>query len=229
MAGIFSRLTKTLSANLNEIIDKIEDPERMIRQTIREVEANIARAKEAVVDATAYEKQIQRDLAHHRNQISRLHQEAEQAVVKGDEALAAGLLTQKKEHEQKAQNYEIGLIEAQETTRDLTARVASLENLLAETRVKRSRVMARKRSAEARHHISETTRVLKRGTEEADFFERLEDQVEDIEARAEALASIDEAQPDADSDMDRISVESDIKKEIEEMRKKLLSGEDGGK
>ena len=51
MSNVFKRISDVLTANINDLIDRVEDPERMIKQIIREMEANISQAKERVVDA----------------------------------------------------------------------------------------------------------------------------------------------------------------------------------
>ena len=68
MPNIFKRISDVLAANLNELIDRVEDPERMVKQIIREMEDNIRIAEEGVIDAIASEKQLQKDLEHHRQQ-----------------------------------------------------------------------------------------------------------------------------------------------------------------
>ena len=62
MANLFKRISDVISANLNDLIDRVEDPERMIKQIIREMEENISKAKEGVIEAIASEKQLQKDL-----------------------------------------------------------------------------------------------------------------------------------------------------------------------
>ncbi len=62
MTNIFKRINDVLSANINDLIDRVEDPERMVKQIIREMEDNILRAREGVVDAIASEKKLQKEL-----------------------------------------------------------------------------------------------------------------------------------------------------------------------
>ena len=55
MANIFQRINDVITANISDLIDRVEDPEKMIKQIIREMEENIGRAKEGVVDAIAHQ------------------------------------------------------------------------------------------------------------------------------------------------------------------------------
>jgi phage shock protein A len=68
MANLFKRISDLISANINDLIDRVEDPERMIKQIIREMEESITMAKEGVIQAIASEKQLQKELEHHRHQ-----------------------------------------------------------------------------------------------------------------------------------------------------------------
>ena len=100
MPNIFKRISDILAANLNDLIDRVEDPERMVKQIIREMEDNIRIAEESVIDAIASEKQLQKDLEHHRQQAATWRQRAEEALRADQEDLARAALTRKKEHDQ---------------------------------------------------------------------------------------------------------------------------------
>ncbi len=99
MASIFKRISDVISANLNDLIDRVEDPERMIKQIIREMEENISKAKEGVIEAIASEKQLQKDLEQHRRQSSEWQKKAEEALQVDKEELARAALIRKKEHD----------------------------------------------------------------------------------------------------------------------------------
>ena len=97
MPNIFKRISDILAANLNDLIDRVEDPERMVKQIIREMEDNIHIAEEGVIDAMASEKQLQKDLEQHRHQAATWRQRAEEALRADQEDLARAALTRKKE------------------------------------------------------------------------------------------------------------------------------------
>ncbi|MGH9895421.1 MAG: PspA/IM30 family protein, partial [bacterium] len=62
MVSIFKRINDVISANLNDLVDRVEDPERMVKQIIREMEDNIRISKEGVIEAIASEKRLEREL-----------------------------------------------------------------------------------------------------------------------------------------------------------------------
>ena len=96
MPNIFKRISDVLAANLNDLIDRVEDPERMVKQIIREMEDNIRIAEEGVIDALASEKQLQKDLEQHRHQAATWRQRAEEALRADQEDLARAALTRKR-------------------------------------------------------------------------------------------------------------------------------------
>ena len=65
MPSLFKRINDVINANINDLIDRVEDPERMIKQIIREMQENIRVAKDGVINALASEKQLLKDLEHH--------------------------------------------------------------------------------------------------------------------------------------------------------------------
>ena len=99
MPSIFKRINDVITANINELIDRVEDPERMIKQIIREMEDNIRKAKEGVIEAIASEKQLQKDLENHRRQSAEWLKRAEDALQENKEDLARAALARKKEHQ----------------------------------------------------------------------------------------------------------------------------------
>jgi len=151
MPNIFKRISDVLAANLNDLIDRVEDPERMAKQIIREMEENIRIAEEGVIDAIASEKQLHQDLEHHRQQSATWRQRAEEALRTDQEDLARAALTRKKEHDQIITPLESAWEAAQHTSAQLKAQLHALEAKLEEARRKRSTLVARQRAVEARN------------------------------------------------------------------------------
>ena len=81
MANLFKRISDVIAANLNDLVDRVEDPERMIKQLIREMEENIASAREGVIDAVASEKQLAKELEHQRRQAEDWQQRARRGWI----------------------------------------------------------------------------------------------------------------------------------------------------
>ena len=75
MVSIFKRINDVIPANINDLVDRVEDPERMVKQIIREMEDNIRISKEGVIEAIASEKRLERELELNDEPSDVLHQE----------------------------------------------------------------------------------------------------------------------------------------------------------
>ncbi len=127
MANIFKRVHDIVNANINELLDRIEDPERMIKQVIREMEDNITHRKEGVVDAIASEKQLLQELKHHRSQSEEWLQKAQLALEAEKEDLARAALARKKEIDNIIKDLEPAWEKAKETSEHLKKQLHQLE------------------------------------------------------------------------------------------------------
>ncbi|MDM8551899.1 PspA/IM30 family protein [Desulfobacterales bacterium HSG2] len=221
MANLFIRITDVISANINEMIDRVEDPERMIKKIILEMEDNIRRAEDGVIDAIASEKQLAHELEHHRRHSEKWREKAEIALTAGNEELARAALMRKKEHDKIVQDMEGAWEAAADTSKKLKAQLRQLESKLGEARRKRSALIARKRTAEATQQMHRTEKHFKRGLDAKDKFIRMEDRVSEIEARTEAIAELYDESSDLEREIDKLAVNTEVDKELAELRKKV--------
>lgn len=221
MTNIFVRITDIISANINDMIDRVEDPERMIKQIIREMEENIRRAKDGVIDAIASEKQLAKELEFHQKQAREWGLKAEGALKADKEDLARKALARRKEHDKIAKNMEAAHDAARKTSENLKSQLRALENRLDEAKRKQSTLKARQRAAQARQDMGKTINLFQRGLDAQDKFTRMEDRVLEIEARSEAIAELDDEKSDLEKEFDKLEIETDVEIELEELKKKM--------
>ena len=98
--GIFKRISDIISANLNDLTEGFENPERMLRQAVREMEETIAEVTNQTAKAMANETTLARELERNRAQRQQWQGRAEKAVEEGDDELARKAIIRKNEHEQ---------------------------------------------------------------------------------------------------------------------------------
>jgi len=221
MANFFMRITDVISANINEMVDRVEDPERMIKQIIREMEENIRRAREGVLDALTSEKQLAKELKHHRQESLDWGARAEKAMRSGKDELTRKALTRKKEHDRIIKDLARTWESARKTSENLKSQLRKLENKLKETRRKRSTLAARQRVAVARQHMSSTVHCFEKGLNTQDRFIRMEERVEEMEARTDAIMELDDDQTELEKEFDELEIETDVDAEFEELKKKI--------
>jgi phage shock protein A len=221
MPSIFKRLSDVVTANINDLIDRVEDPERMIKQIIREMEDNIRRAKDGVVEAIASEKQLQKDLEYHRRQSEEWQKKAEDALRASKEDLARAALARKKEHDGIVKSLEPSWEAAKNTSERLKSQLHALEAKLEEAKRKRSTLVARQRAVEARQHLDKTLTNFQEGLDAQSNFLRMEDKVAAMEARVEALDELNNDTSRLEKEFLAMEVDRDVEDELAALKKKV--------
>ena len=221
MSNVFKRISDVLTANINDLIDRVEDPERMIKQIIREMEANISQAKERVVDAITSEKKLEREVVDHRNEADTWQEKAQHALENDNEELARAALVRKKEHDKILKTLEPAWGAAVDTSTALKAQLRALESKLEEAKRKKSTLIARQRAAEARQHMEHTKTTFEAGLQAHSDFTRMEERVAEIEARTEAMTEVNSASAALENDFQDMEVDTEVEAELTALKQKL--------
>jgi phage shock protein A len=218
--GIFRRVGDIISANLNDLIEHFEDPEKMLKQAIREMERAIGQARREVVRAMASEKLSKKQLANHERQAEEWHSRALAAVKTGEDQLARGALTHKHENLKVVAALRDQLTVSSETAQTLRRQLAAMEVKLAEARRRLETFVARQRVAEVRAKL-QTSFASRSGSAGAFArFDELQGKVERIEAEAEALGEL-EARDDVEA---LLEGDPDVEAELAALKMKIQSG-----
>lgn len=221
MANLFKRISDVLTANLNDLVDRVEDPERMIKQLIREMEENVNSAREGVIDALASEKQLAKELDSQRRQAEDWYNRARRALETGNETLAREALLRKKEHDGIVANLQASWESARRTSERLKAQLRALETKLEEARLKKSSLVARQRAAQAREQIDKVTDRFKTGLDLDNSFGRMADKVGEMEARMEARAEVYGDYSPAEREFLKMEVDAEVEAELAVLKKEI--------
>lgn len=221
MPTLFKRLSDLMAANINDLIDRVEDPERMIKQIIREMEESIRLAKDGVVEAIASEKQLQQQVEGHRRQAEEWQAKAETALREGKEDLARAALARKKEHERVLASLEPAWESAVNTSASLKAQLRALEAKLEEARRKRGTLVARQRAAEARGQMEAIGARLQGGLEAEKNFLRMEDRVAEMEARTLAMAEVNSDRSDLEREIQALEADAEVEADLAALRRRI--------
>ncbi len=186
--GMFSRICDVISANINELVEKFEDPEKMLKQAVREMEATILRAEQDAVRVLASEKLLSKELLHNEQQATEWQQRAEQAVTGSHDELARRAIRRKQEHEKLIVALKSQLVESQQTSQTLRQQLDAMRVKLAEAKRSLTTLAARKRLTE--HQYSLNSMTTNQDSESFAKFARLKEKVEQAEAEAQALVEI---------------------------------------
>jgi len=189
--GIFDRLGTMLRSNINELISRAENPEKMLNQLILDMRSQLAKAKQQVAAAIADEKKLQAQAEAEKKQAEDWEKRAMLAVQEGRDDLAKQALLRHAEHMQAA-------VQLDETWRKHRAEMESLKNSLRtlndkieEAKRKKNILVARQRRAEAQKRIHETMSSI---SDKSAFetFERMAEVIADNERKALASAELSE-------------------------------------
>ena len=221
MTNIFKRISDVLTANLNDLVDRVEDPERMIKQLIREMEENVNSAREGVIDALASEKQLAKELDSQRRQADDWYNRARRALETGNETLAREALTRKKEHDGIVANLQASWESSRRTSERLKAQLRALETKLEEARLKKSSLVARQRAAQAREQMDKVTDRFQAGLDLNNTFGRMADKVGEMEARMEARAEVYGDYSPAEREFLKMEVDTEIEAELAVLKKEV--------
>ena len=188
--GILTRIFNLFRATTSDLLDKAEDPEKMIKQMISDLEAQKKKAKEQMTEALALQKRLERDTAKEHKEAEKWEQKAILAVQNEKDDLAKEALTRKNEHLRRALDFEKQLEMHQNNADSLKESYQTMEDKIDEIKRKQGLLSVKQKQAEAQEKIYKTIEGLGDTSGIMDTIERAEEKVENLQARAEAYQEI---------------------------------------
>ena len=154
--GIFGRISTLLKANINDLVSKAEDPEKILNQLILDMKEQLIEAKKQVAVSIADEKRLKKQLDNELHMAREWEKKAMMAVRAGRDDLAKEALSRKTEHDTLAAEYKAHW-EAQKAAADkLRDSLRQLNNKIEEAKRRKNLLIARQKRAEAQKTIQET-------------------------------------------------------------------------
>jgi phage shock protein A len=189
--GIFARLAQLIKSNLNDLISRSEDPEKMLNQIVLEMNTQLAEATKQVAVAIADEKRLAKQVEAEAAQAAEWRRRAEMAVRAGNDELAKEALQRKKEHDALREGYEGQWAKQKAAVDQLKTALRMLNNKIEEAKRKKNLLIAQKQRAEAQKAIHEALSGVK-DQSAFETFDRMADRIQKMEAEAEASAELAE-------------------------------------
>ena len=188
--GILTRIFNLFRATTSDLLDKAEDPEKMIKQMISDLEAQKKKAKEQMTEALALQKRLERDTEKEHQEAEKWEQKAILAVQNEKDDLAKEALTRKNEHLRRALAFEKQLEMHRNNADSLKESYQTMEDKIDEIKRKQGLLSVKQKQAEAQENIYKTIEGLGDTSGIMDTIERAEEKVENLQARAEAYQEI---------------------------------------
>ena len=221
--GILTRIFNLFRATTSDLLDKAEDPEKMIKQMISDLEAQKKKAKEQMTEALALQKRLERDTEKEHQEAEKWEQKAILAVQNEKDDLAKEALTRKNEHLRRALDFEKQLEMHRNNADSLKESYQTMEDKIDEIKRKQGLLSVKQKQAEAQENIYKTIEGLGDTSGIMDTIERAEEKVENLQARAEAYQeiSMESDQENLEKKFKELEHESpDMEMELLELKKR---------
>ncbi len=225
LMGIFSRTRDIIAANFSDLLDKADDPEKMIRMIIFEMEETLVEVRASAARTIADQKEMHR----HTVKLDRLQadwaEKAQLALSKDREDLARAALVEKKKAADMADQLKEEIKVLDDALRAYEVDIEKLQTRLREARARQGAIVARLESAENRVKLR-TLLASERVDEAMARFDQLERRVDYAEGRADALSLADgSAKPSLADEIAALAGQDKIDEELEAMKAALKGGD----
>ena len=190
--SIFTKLSTVIKSNINDLISRSENPEKMLNQIILDMRDQLAKAKREVAAAIADERKLRASLDAEVKEVRQWEHRAVLAVQEGRDDLAKQALVRQQEHKERASTFdETWRTQAAEMEK-LKGSLRQLNDKIEEAKRKRNLLVAKQRRAQAQRRIHETMSGLS-NTSAFDAFERMADKIDEQERESLAHQEVNEA------------------------------------
>lgn len=187
--GLFDRISRVVRSNLNDMVSKAEDPEKILEQTVIEMQEDLVQLRQAVAQAIAAQKRSQQQYNQYQSQVNQWLSRAQLALQKGDETLAREALQRKKSYEEQANTIKATLDGQTAQVEALKRNLIQLESKISEAKTKKNMLKARAQAAKANEQLQGMLSGINTSGGMA-AFDRMEEKVLQMEARSQAAGEI---------------------------------------
>ena len=225
--GIFTRFSDIVNSNINAILDKAEDPEKIVRLMIQEMEDTLVEVRSAAARSIADKKDLNRKLELLDRELSEWEGKAELAVRKGREDLAKAALVEKSRVAQAAEVLKQDYLAVDEGLGKLNEDIAKLEGKLEDAKARQKALLARHKTAASR--LAVRKKIYDYKIDDALIrFEQYTRRIDDVEGRVEAY---DLGLPkDLNHEFASLEAEESVAEELDALKRRIAgSGEDKDK
>jgi phage shock protein A len=223
--GVFSRVRDIIGANLNAMLDKAEDPEKLIKMMIREMEDTLVEIKASCAGAMATKKKIQREIEEVEGRIAQWNDRAKLAVEKGREDLAREALLERRRYTERRETLEAELDEAAALVNQYKEEIVQLEEKLSSAREKQRILVQRHihatRKKQAQHDLRKVD-----SAEAMARIERFEGHIDRLEAEADLVNY--GRRPSLDEQFAALKEDGEVDEELKQLKAEVDAEKGGG-
>ena len=200
--GIIARFKDIMTANINALLDKCEDPSKMIDEYMRQVTEQLAEVKKETASIMAEEKRTARLVEENKEQIAKYDGLARKALTAGNEGDAKVFLEKKQQYEASGADLEKSYAVAHENAVKMRQMHDKLTNDLKSLEQRRTNVKAKVAVAKTQEKINKVTGSMDAASGSMRAFERMEEKADRLLDEANAVAELNEEPADAASELE---------------------------
>jgi phage shock protein A len=217
--GIFDRMGKVISSNVNSLLDKAEDQKKLLELNLEEMDEQLKRAQQEVISAVAAEKQLKKKVDDLGAEQAKWDKRAELALKGGDEALAREALKQKKRVTGELDATEKARVTQRNVALTMKEELERMREKFADIKTRKATIAAR--AAQAQAGGGAEGLGAKGGSSAFDNFRKMEEKIEGKEAEVNAMAEVDEV-------LGNPAKQEDLEAKFRDLEKSVGSGKGGG-
>ena len=219
--GIFDRLWRIIRANISNLVSGAEDPEKILEQTLTDMQNDLVKLRQAVAQAIATQKRTERQCYQTQSTANEWYRRAQLALQKGQENLAREALTRRNSYQETANLMKAQVEQQKQVVEKLKQNMRQLEHKISEAKLKKNMYIARARSARASEKLNEILGSVNTGNA-LSAFEQMEDQIMQLEAKSEAMADL--GIDSLEKKFTSLEGDNDIETELKAMKAEMLPG-----
>lgn len=196
--GVIDRMSRLVRANVNDLLDQAEDPEKMIDQIIRDMESNIGDARKQIAAMIAQEKELEYDRDETQKLADAWGDKAARAVQANKDDLAREALRRQKDYADNAALYDQQLIAQKDAVTKLKSQLSQLEAKYDQTRSQRDTLVARQKRARAQAQVASSLNSADFSSmDPSSDLDRMERKIRGQEAKTAAMLEMQDDSLDA--------------------------------
>lgn len=217
--GIFSRISDIFKSNVNEALDQAEDPEKMLKQMVLEMEESVNKATLAVANSIANEKSLERKIEKARAEKNDWEKKAVLALQSGREDLARAALEKKAISERNFSDLEPIYNQAKDSSNKMREQLNALKAKLDEARSRQGTLIARSQAAKAQKQIAQSFSGV--GSDAFSKFDKLESKIEKTESEAQAFEQLAGENTSLDQEFKKLTTSGSVDSDLLALKAKM--------
>ncbi|MCF6138617.1 PspA/IM30 family protein [Pseudalkalibacillus berkeleyi] len=220
MFELFKRVKTVVNSEVNSLIDKAEDPIKMVEQYLREMGSDIQEAEKATAKMMAEEKLLKMKWEEAESMVMKREEQAVQALQDQNEDLAKRALEDKIKIQEEAEQLQSLYLDASKTATDLKLKLTEMKSEYRDMELKKASLKSRAQSAKARTNINRSmSSHNSEGSKQG--FKRMEEKVLRYEAEAETSEDLNASSRTLDDELTQMSTKTKMDEELERLKEKI--------